>query len=165
MGLLLLHCLAGCNGDEDSLVEVNFQIQNEDGIECYDFTEGDNIVFKLEFKNNTGETIIVRPFKEIIGFDAFHIYSVNGDDMGTPWDQMYGTLRGADIIEARSSVAIVCPWFDVPALALNGHEHFYSDCFYKTEEKSPLPKGEYYSKFDIELENKTITCKRAFKIH
>ena len=58
-----------------------------------------------------------------------------------------------------------CPWFDIPALYYQGHEHFYSAySFYKTDEKSPLPKGDYYSKFDIKLNDKTITCHRNFKI-
>lgn len=34
----------------------------------------------------------------------------------------------------------------------------------KKDDKSPLPKGEYYSEFGIRLNEKTITCSRKFEI-
>ena len=150
------------NGTSDDL--VIFQLQDEYGIECYNFNEGDNIIFRLEIKNDADEDAIVRPFSEIIGFDAFRVYSIDGENKGTPWDQIFGNYRGRDIIPAHGSVIFLCPWFDIPALYCNGHEHYYSNMYYKKEQKLPLPKGEYYSKFDIKLNDKTINCYRSFKI-
>ena len=33
--------------DDVDFIKVDFQLQNEDGIECYDFNEGDNVIFDL----------------------------------------------------------------------------------------------------------------------
>ena len=53
--------------DESSGYMVDFQLQNEDGIECYDFKEGNNIIFRLEIKNDTDEDAILPPFSEVLG--------------------------------------------------------------------------------------------------
>ena len=144
---------------------VDFQLQDEDGIECYDFKEGDNIIFRLEIKNDTDEDAWLPPFTDIVGHDVFRVYSQNGEEIGTPWNEIWSDMVGADFIGAHCSVVFFCPWFDIPALYYQGHEHFYSAySFYKTDEKSPLPKGDYYSKFDIKLNGKTINCYRSFKI-
>jgi hypothetical protein len=144
---------------------VDFQLQGEDGIECYDFKEGDNIIFRLEIKNDTDEDAWLPPFTDIIGHDVFRVYSQSGEEIGTPWDGIWSSMVGSGFIGAHCSVVFFCPWFDIPALYFQGHEHFYSAySFYKTDEKSPLPQGDYYSKFDIKLNNKTITCNRNFKI-
>ena len=57
---------------------VKFQLQNEDGMECYDFKEGDNIIFRLEIKNDTDEDAILPPFSEVLGLDVFCVYSQEG---------------------------------------------------------------------------------------
>lgn len=152
----------GIQGCSDEMVE--FQLQNEYGIECYDFKEGDNIIFRLEIKNETDEDAIMPSFTEIVGFNIFSIYSLNGGKIGTPWDEIFTNSRGHDLIRAHSSAIFVCPWFDMYALTFNGHEHFYSNFFYKRNEKTPLPKGEYYSKFNIKLNDKIVICNRNFKI-
>lgn len=143
---------------------VIFQLQNEDGMECYDFKEGDNIIFWLEIKNDTDEDAILPPFSEVLGLDVFSVYSQEGEKIGTPWDVIMTSFRECEIIGAHSSVKFVCPWFDIPALYFNRTEHYYSEYFYKKENKSPLPKGEYYSEFVIKINEKTITCNRKFEI-
>lgn len=164
MCFLLTIFSAGCtsNDDSENQIIVNFQLQNEDGVECYDFHEGENIIFRLEIKNNTNDDAILPSIVDIIGYNTFHVYSKNGEDMGMPWDELVTNYLPHYIIEAHSSAVKICPWFNIPSLAINGHE--YSGCFYKMDEKTPLPKGEYYSKFDIKLENKIVTCNRTFKI-
>jgi len=149
-------------GTSDDIVD--FQLQNEDGKECYDYKEGENIIFKLEFKNDTDEDAYVTRFYEMIGWDGLRVYSLYGEDMGTPWDEIVATSQGYDYIGAHSSVVILCPWFDIPALYCNEIEHWYSHMYYKKKEKSPLPKGEYYSRFYIQFNDKTITCNRNFII-
>ena len=143
---------------------VDFQLQNEDGMECYDFKEGDNIIFRLEVKNDTDEDAILPPFSEVLGLDVFSVYSREGEKIGTPWDVIMTSFRECEIIGARSSVVFVCPWFDIPALYYNGTEHYYSEYFYKKDDKSPLPKGEYFSEFVIRLNERTITCSRKLEI-
>ena len=93
------------------------------------------------------------------------MYSQDGGEIGTPWDEIWSDMVGVGFIGAHHSVVFFCPWFDIPALYYQGREHLYSAySFLKTNEKSPLPKGDYYSKFDIKLNDKTITCDRNFKI-
>ena len=143
---------------------VDFQLQNEDGIECYEFKEGNNIIFRLEIKNDTDVDVILPPFSEVLGLDVFSVFSQEGEIIGTPWDVIMTSFRESDVIRAHSSAVFVCPWIDIPALYFNGKEHYYSEFFYKKDDKSPLHKGEYYSKFDIKLNDKTITCYRKFEI-
>ena len=150
--------------EESSGEFVDFQLQNEDGMECYDFKEGNNIIFRLEIKNNTDEDAILPPFSEVLGLDIFSVYSLGGGEIGTPWDVIMTSFREYEIIKAHSSAVFVCPWFDIPALYFNGTKHYYSEYFYKKDDRLPLPKGEYYSKFDIKLNEKTITCYRKFDI-
>ena len=160
---LLAIGFAGCSDEEESeKIVVNYQLLNEAGVECYDFREGENIIFKLEIKNNTDEDVIFPPISEIIGSNIFHVYTRNEKDMGMPWDELFSILVAHSIIGAHSSTELICPWFDMPSLSTNGH--VYSECFIKKSKKSALPKGEYYSKFDIKLDSKTITCNRTFKI-
>ena len=143
---------------------VKFQLQNEDGMECYDFKEGDNIIFRLEIKNDTDEDAILPPFSEVLGLDVFTVFSQEGVRIGTPWDVIMTSFRECEIIGAHNSAVFVCPWFDIPALYFNGTDHYYSEYFYKKDDKSPLPKGEYFSEFEIRLNEKTITCNRKFNI-
>ena len=105
-------------------------------MKCYDFKEGDNIIFRLEIKNDTDEDAILPPFSEVLGPDVL----------------------------AHSSAVFVWPWFDVLALYFDGTKHYYSEYFYKKDDKSPLPKGEYFSEFDIKLNEKTIIGNRKFDI-
>ena len=150
--------------ENSSDLMVDFQLQNEDGMECYDFKEGDNIIFRLEIKNDTDEDAILPPFSEVLGLDVFTVFSLEGVKIGTPWDVIMTSFRECEVIRAHSSAVFVCPWFDIPALYYNGTEHYYSEYFYKKDDKSPLPKGEYYSDFDIKFNEKTITCSRKFEI-
>lgn len=150
--------------EKSSDLMVDFRLQNEDGMECYDFKEGDNIIFRLEIKNDTDEDAILPPFSEVLGLDVFTVFSQEGVKIGTPWDVIMTSFRECEIIGAHNSVVFVCPWFDIPALYYNGTHHYYSEYFYKKDEKSPLPKGEYFSEFDIKLNEKTITCYRKFDI-
>lgn len=143
---------------------VDFQLQNEDGTECYNFKEGDNIIFRLEIKNDTDEDAILPPFSEVLGLDVFTVFSQEGVKIGTPWDVIMTSFRECEIIGAHNSVVFVCPWFDILALYYNGTHHYYSEYFYKKDDKSPLPQGEYFSEFDIKLNEKTITCYRKFDI-
>jgi hypothetical protein len=168
--ILFLTCflagmLVACDS-ADEQITVKYQLQNEKGEECYNFQEGDNIIFRLELRNDGDEDVRFHPqsLSEIIGSDAFRIYSENGKDIGTPWDEMFSDEVMGFGIGAHSSYIVVCPWFDVPALS-SRTEGFYSDLFLKKTEKTPLPKGDYHSIFDIKLNQKKVTCSQSFKIY
>ena len=123
--------------EKSSDLMVDFQLQNENGTECYDFKEGDNIIFRLEIKNDTDEDAILPPFSEVLGLDVFTVFSQEGVRIGTPWDVIMTSFRECEIIGAHNSAVFVCPWFDIPAL---------------------------YSEFDIKFNEKTITCNQKFEI-
>lgn len=153
-----------CSDDEEETMTVHFQLLNEAGAECYKYQEDDNIIFRLRIDNNTDNATILPSVFEIIGTDIFSIYSAKGEYIGTPWDELFGNSSGKFVIESNSSAVILCPWLDAPSLGVEGHENYYSGCFSKTEKKLALPKGEYYSKFDISLKTKTKSCYRTFVI-
>ena len=110
------------------------------------------------------KNIILPPFLEVLGLDIFSVFSQEGDKIGTPWDLIMTSFRKCEIIRAHNSTVFVCPWFDIPALYYNGTQHYYSEYFLKKDDKSSLPHGEYFSEFDIKLNEKTITCYRKFDI-
>ena len=93
--------------EKGSDLMVGFQLQNEDGMECYDFKEGDNTIFWLEIKNDTDEDVILSPFSEVLGFDVFTVYSQEGVKIGTPWDVIMTSFRECEIIGAHNSVVFV----------------------------------------------------------
>lgn len=81
--------------------------------------------------------------------------------MGKPWDVIFDHYYMFNIIESHSSYITVCSWFSTPSVVRNG---WHSDHYIKNGDKSPLPKGEYYSKFDVNLGNEVVTCRRSFTI-
>ena len=105
--------------EKSSDLMIDFRLQNEDGMECYDFKEGDNIIFRLEIKNDTDEDVILPPFSEVLGLDVFTVFSLEGVKIGTPWDVIMTSFRECEVIRAHSSAVFVCPWFDIPALYFN----------------------------------------------
>ena len=92
--------------EKSSDLMVDFRLQNEDGMECYDFKEGDNIIFRLEIKNDTDENAILPPFSEVLGLDVFSVYSQEGEEIGTPWDVIMTSFRECEIM----------PYLSVPGL-------------------------------------------------
>ena len=165
--LLALGLLSACSKSDD-VTDINNHSE-KDGTGTIEkssdlMVEGDNIIFRLEIKNDTDEDAILPPFSEVLGLDVFSVYSQEGEKMGTPWDVIMTSFHECEIIGAHSSAVFVCPWFDIPALYYNGTEHYYSEYFYKKDDKSPLPKGEYFSEFVIRLNERTITCNRKFVI-
>ncbi len=89
--LILAFGISSCSSsdDEDSSITVYFQLKDEDGMECYSFKEGDNIVFRLDVINNGKEDVIIHhDIGYIIGNDIFHVYSSKGEDFGTPYDML-----------------------------------------------------------------------------
>ena len=166
MSLLLMIVSAGCSKDDDESddqLTVNFQLQREDGRECYDFREGENIVFSLEIKNNTEEDVIERGgIGYFIGNGIFHVYSSQGEDFGTPYDMLIIPEVGFASILSKSSISFLCPWVNDIETELTWNPRYGVFGIDKTR---PLPKGEYYSHFAIRLsDDRVVTCKKNFKI-
>lgn len=154
--------MTACSSDDDvDFIKVDFQLQNEDGIECYDFNEGDNVIFDLIISNNSNGDISYGPKNAdiIFGNDMFCVYSDDDSSIGLPWTGMYCEFTGQKffIIPANTVKHIYCPWNLCKEI----------DCSHplcKGEDKEKLPAGNYYSRFSIKIKNKTTTRNRTFII-
>ena len=172
--LLMFVSLNSCSSD-DEISEGNDEIseaidtltltahlgfQDESGVEKYVFKEGENIVFRLDVINNSEEDVIIHG--NIILYDAFHVYSSQGEDFGKPYDVYISELVGGTIIPSKSIITYLCKWLNDPNSELLWEPHYIH---YKIDKRRPLPKGDYYSQFTIRLgDNQYFTCKRSFKI-
>lgn len=172
--LLMFVSLNSCSSD-DEISEKNDEIsetidtltltahlgfQDESGVEKYVFKEGENIVFRLDVINNSEEDVIIHG--NIILYDAFHVYSSQGEDFGKPYDVYISELVGGTIIPSKSIITYLCKWLNDPNSELLWEPHYIH---YKIDKRRPLPKGDYYSQFTIRLgDNQYFTCKRSFKI-
>ena len=146
-------------------VSVLFQLQNEKGEETYTFKEGENIVFRLEIRNNGTKTAVLPPKSAVIGRDIFRVYSASDKkDLGTPWNQKgesYTTMEGHFLLSPNSPLVYVCPWLNQSETTLS--PDLYSN--FKLDGTKPLAAGDYYSEFDIKLSDTHIViCKCNFKI-
>ena len=152
--------------DYDGL-SVQLQLLNSDSVALKTFKEGEDIIFMLSITNNREEVATI-PAIVLLAEDIFHIYSVEGDDLGKPWD---------DYITSGSGVCLV--WTNRPQVfdcCLDGViEPFSFDEFDKAYDHtihlkkrtlhSKLPKGNYYTKFDMPFEKgQIITFKKEFKV-
>ena len=155
----------GCtsNDDSENQIIVNFQLQNEDGVECYDFNEGENIIFRLDIINHGEEDVTIHnDISYIIGNDMFHVYSSKGEDFGTPYDVLIIPEIGLTTIPSKDRVSFLCPWANDSNSGISWNPRYID---YEIDKIRPLPKGNYYSQFTIRLnENRFVTCKKTFKI-
>ena len=146
-------------------VSVLFQLQNEKGEETYTFKEGENIVFRLEIRNNGTKTAVLPPKSAVIGRDIFRVYSASDKkDLGTPWNQKgetYTTMEGRFLLSPNGSLVYVCPWLNKSETTLSPDIYSY----FKLDGTKPLAAGDYYSEFDIKLsDTHKVTCKCNFNI-
>ena len=176
MGAVLMMTvgMSSCNSDDEegndnSPISVDFLIQDEHNVEKYIFKEGEDIIFRLEITNNGTEEAILPSPVDIINIDVFHVYTSNGEDMGKPYDLVVPGPN-ADIhlrIEANETKMYLCPWVNDPESELYNSGFAFPKPYmrYMIDKLRPLPKGEYYSKFDIKLDNnRVITCQKSFSV-
>lgn len=161
-----VYCFVRSEFTEDTKdVSVLFQLQNEKGEETYTFKEGENIVFRLEIRNNGTKTAVLPPKSAVIGRDIFRVYSASDKkDLGTPWNQKgetYTTEEGGFLLSPNGSLVYVCPWLNQSETTLSSDIYSY----FKLDGTKPLAAGDYYSEFDIKLsDTHKVTCKCNFKI-
>ena len=161
-----VYCFVRSEFTEDTKdVSVLFQLQNEKGEETYTFKEGENIVFRLEIRNNGTKTAVLPPKSAVIGRDIFRVYSASDKkDLGTPWNQKgetYTTEEGGFLLSPNGSLVYVCPWLNLSETTLSSDIYSY----FKLDGTKPLAAGDYYSEFDIKLsDTHKVTCKCNFKI-
>lgn len=168
---------------EDS-VQIQLQLLNSDSVAVDTFKEGEDIIFKLTI-TNTGidwvQTIPMESFSD----DIFSVYSSDGVNMGKPWDQRLMTYF-YPLLTPKTEREQVCSWLEVPdedmvnlclwlenpvedTSNLNTDKYMSMGInrviFLKKERRQPLPKGNYYTQFDISIiEGRTTTIKMDFNI-
>ena len=105
-----------------------------------------------------------------IGDDIFHIFSASGTDLDTPWDAV-AYFSTYFILPQSESATISCKAFgksgENAALPSSIVE------LIKERDRNPLPKGSYYTQFELDLNaqgktpsegSKGIVCKKSFTI-
>lgn len=173
---------------EDS-VKIQLQLLNPDCVAMDTFKEGEDIIFKLTVTNTSGEWVTMTPLHQISD-NIFNIYSSDGTDMGKPWDERL-TIRTHSFLTPGMSIELVCSLLEEPDEDMKeicswnedlaGHveeiegfdwEKYIQKTmgerlvgFLKKESRLPLPKGNYYTQFDVSIiEGKTITIRMDFKV-
>lgn len=143
--------------DYDGL-SVSFQLLNKDSIATKSFKQGENIVFKLSITNNRDSALSLPLIPEIIGDDAFMVYTQNGENLGRPWKSL--SLGGRQPrLQTGLSLTFEIPWLEGTAKP--------EICFSEWGNNAPLPIGSYYTQFNIRIfkdSDKTITCRKDFVV-
>lgn len=173
---------------EDS-VRIQLQLLNSDSVATDTFKEGEDIIFKLTVTSTGREWVTMTPLHQI-GDNIFNIYSSDGTDMGKPWDERLtksiNTILTPGLVielvcslleEPDEEMKEICSWLEDPAghvKEIEGYdwEEYIQKTmgkrlvgFLKKESRSPLPKGNYYTQFDVSIiEGRTTTIKMDFKV-
>ena len=172
---------------EDS-VKIQLQLLNSDSVAMDTFKEGEDIIFKLTVTNTSSDWVTITPLHQISD-NIFNIYTPDGTDMGKPWDErltinhsfltpgMSIELVCSLLEEPDEDMKEICSWYEDPAGHVEEIEGFdweeYIQMtmgnrlvgFLKKESRQPLPKGSYYTQFDVSIiEGRTITIRMDFKV-
>ena len=157
---------------------VKVQMLNADSLPVTTFKEGENITFKLVVTNDRDTKVALPNTVVILGNDAFHIYTSQGADIGLPWDARYTYGLANQSYEPGQSRTVLCDAFGemVDVSAINPPTSVTDTwcIFFKTEyARKALPKGSYYTQFEINLNNggenpslgyKGVMCRKEFRI-
>lgn len=167
---------------EDS-VKIQLQLLNSDSVAMDTFKEGEDIIFKLTISNTGSDWVQTAPMEKFSD-DIFSVYSSDGVYIGKPWDQrlmtyFYPLLTPGTVREQ------VCSWLEVPdgdmvnlclwienpvedTSNLNLDQYVSTInriIFLKKERRQPLPKGSYYTQFNVSIiEGRTTTIRMDFKV-
>jgi hypothetical protein len=167
----------GCNGDDelssDTQVDkdtisyygdlsITFQLQNMNGTAVTSFDEGENFMFRLVLQNTGKQSMDMPSIRELTQFDLFHVYTIDGKDMGLPWDYM--GMIGNPLwigypfsLSPNQSLLFRCFWFDCDKAEPSD--------LGRDKPRAALPKGKYYTLFELNLgENRKAVIKKVFTI-
>lgn len=135
--------------------EVKFQLLNADNLPVTTFKDGENFTFQLTFIN-PGDKDVSLPIG-IMDMFFFDIYTCDGTYIGRPYDAISYSGSGTTPIAPHSSVAFTCKAFGKKEFDFDPNftpdDDFFPGIYLlKTEDKEPLPKGKYYTKFTLRYE-------------
>lgn len=143
-------------------VSIEFKILNTDSVAMKTFKEFEDFFFVLTITNNLDQKIDFPIDNDIIGEDLFRVYSSDGTYVGRPWDLGTTQIGQSPIFEAKSSRVIWCSWlnfYPINDMKIRGYELF------KYPNRIPLPKGSYYTEFEITIhDGKQVKCRKDFRI-
>ena len=148
--------------------DVKFQMLDAQGRPVTKFKEGENFTFRLAVINKQKETFELST--DFIGMDAFHVFSASGDNYGLPWDAVVQMGMAVYFLHQSESATVSCR-----AFGKNGDERpiLTRLSLVKDKDRNPLPKGSYYTQFELNLNaqgetpsegSKGIVCRKAFTI-
>lgn len=162
---------------------VKFQMLNADSLPVTTFKEGENITFMLVVTNSREEMVAIPNIIDMLGTNTFNIYTAQGEDLGRPWDARIGLGLANLETQPGQYYQITCPAFgevENPLMFDSASYNPWADpwgtwcIFFKTEyARKPLPKGSYYTQFEINLNNgvenpskgyKGVMCRKEFRI-
>lgn len=175
--------LTSCSKDDDSIepvaketmetdqdqpimvdnIRIDFKILNTDSVAMKTFKEGENFYFTLSLTNVGTETLYLPYEQEIIGDEAFKVFSADGKYVGISWDGDLVTFQHHDLYPNTTRI-IWSAWLtysarDKEAMRIAGYE------LYKLPDHLPLPKGSYYTEFEITIHNnKKVKLRKEFRI-
>ena len=155
----------GCEKNTDNLWEISpennvaaiqqevngivfkFCLLNEKGEPATVFDEGRNFTFSFSISNNLNDTIAIPT--EFINSEFYRVYEIQDKmAMGKPWTGIWCEFSLAPHIitlPPAKTKQLNCPWlltdFDKPDYPL---------C--KSRSNEPLPKGEYFTKLDLDFQ-------------
>ena len=157
-------------------IRIDFKILNTDSVAMKTFKEGENFYFTLSLTNVGTETLYLPYEQEIIGDEAFKVYTADGKYVGISWDGDLVTFQHHDLYPNTTRI-IWSAWLtysarDKEAMRIAGYELYklpnhlpagYE--LYKLPNHLPLPKGSYYTEFEITIHNnKKVKLRKDFKI-
>ena len=171
---------------EDS-VKIQFQLLNSDSIATDTFKEGEDIIFKLTVKNISSDWVTVTTVDKFCD-NTFNVYSSDGVDMGRPWNlRLIGAIR--PFLTTGMMQEHICSWLEVPLEDIDQISSWLEDpikylgnmdlemrilslvngitpiAYLTKERRQPLPKGSYYTQFDVSvIEGRTTTIRMNFNI-
>lgn len=156
---------------EDS-IKIQLQLLNSDSVAMNTFKEGEDIIFKLTIMNMSGELVMITPIDEFSDDNIFNIYSSNGSYVGKPWDGRWIALIHSFLTPGMLQEH-TCSWLEEPVgdtvdYLLNGTSTSIARVpirYYKQERRQPLPKGSYYTQFNVSIiEGRTTTIRMDFNV-
>lgn len=166
---------------EDS-VKIQLQLLNSDSVATDIFKEGEDIIFMLTVKNISRERSLLHTPIEHFSDNIFNIYSSDGTDMGRPWDyricpyvypfltpEMVWEFVCSWLEEPDEDMVNLCLWIENPDEGIgNMNIEKYMDiwpmAFLKKERRLQLPKGSYYTQFDVSVLEGRTTIRMDFKV-
>ena len=159
-------------------IGVILQLLNSKDHAVTTFKEGEDIIITLKIANYRSTDVYLRHNEDLVGPNVFELFTQEGSSLGVPWDEIGSPTLGT-LISPNSFTTISCAAFG----KRNDDGSYKYDprkstiVFLRNSDRNALPKGRYYVKFVIDINESTgklleythdkekfIECKKSFEI-